>query len=152
MAENCAICGCLLHRAAGTYARPTPEGRSHATEHHFVAERFYGRSKNRRGTQREGIFAACPWGVEGQSDVFCYECHEELLHNPVILPADMQHFAELVRVRGLAENHKLNSRQPIAGRVQLFQAIISRGIEALLAEDRALPANSLKRTAARQLR
>jgi hypothetical protein len=43
MTEKCAICGCELHRIAGTYARPTVEGRSHASKHHFVSERFFGR-------------------------------------------------------------------------------------------------------------
>jgi hypothetical protein len=33
--EHCAICGCLLNRS-GEYATPTKQGRSHATEHHFV--------------------------------------------------------------------------------------------------------------------
>lgn len=79
MSERCAICGCDLHRD-GEYAKPTIKGRSHATRHHFVAERFFGRSANRRGTQRSPIFKKCPWGVEKQSAVFCYECHEELIH------------------------------------------------------------------------
>jgi hypothetical protein len=49
-----------------------------------VAERFFGRSNNRRGTQRDRVFEECPWGIEGQTAVFCYDCHEELLHNPVL--------------------------------------------------------------------
>jgi len=102
MAEHCAICGCELHRARDTYASPTIEGRSSATKHHFVAERFFGRSSNRRGTKTEGIFSTCRWGHEGKSDVFCYECHEVLLHNPVLLPEDVARFAELVWMRNLA--------------------------------------------------
>jgi len=51
MAESCGICGCELNRS-GNYATPTPEGRSHATAHHFVAERFFCRSANRKGNQR----------------------------------------------------------------------------------------------------
>jgi hypothetical protein len=129
--ERCAICGCLLHRSRGTYARDNPEGRSHATAHHFVAERFFGRSTNRKGTQKEGLFAACPWGVEGQSAVFCYECHEELLHNPILLPQDIQAFAQLVRMRGLSEDTKTTDRSPLAGRVKLFQEVISAGIAEL---------------------
>jgi hypothetical protein len=50
MNERCAICGCELHRTRDTYARPTPEGRSHASVHHFVPERFFGRSRRPRGT------------------------------------------------------------------------------------------------------
>jgi hypothetical protein len=40
MSEHCAICGCQLHRQS-SYAKPTIEGGSHASEHHFVAERFF---------------------------------------------------------------------------------------------------------------
>jgi hypothetical protein len=66
-----------LHRS-GEYAKPTVKGRSHATEHHYVAERFFGRSKNRRGEKREPIFKKCPWRVEGKAVIFCYECQERL--------------------------------------------------------------------------
>ena len=131
MLEHCAICNCKLHRTAGTYALATDEGRSHATKHHFVAERFFGRSSNRKGTKTDGIFEACPWGVEGRSEVFCYECHEELLHNPVILPEDIVHFAELVKQRGFSEEIKSQDRSPLAGRVKLLQEVISRGIATL---------------------
>lgn len=129
--ERCAICNCRLHRTRGTYARPTVEGRSHATRHHFVAERFFGRSANRRGTQHEGIFEVCPWDHEKKGDVFCYECHELLLHNPVMLPAEVKLFAELVRERGLDETNKTADRSKIAGRVELFQEVIARGLRAL---------------------
>jgi len=135
MAEYCAICGCELHREGGTYARPTIEGRSHATEHHFVAERFFGRSSNRRGTQTEGIFASCPWGYERKSDVFCYECHEVLLHNPVLLPEDVARFAELVRMRNLAERSKTQDHSKIAGRVVLFHEVITCGLKLLYEEE-----------------
>ena len=133
--ERCAICGCLLVRKPNTYAKPTIEGRSHATKHHFVAERFFGRSSNRRGTITEGIFSACPWGHESKSEVFCYECHEELLHNPVLLPQDIAQFALLVKLRNLNENSKPDSRAKIAGRVQLLHETISRGIDQLLQEE-----------------
>jgi len=55
MLEHCAICGCQLHRTKDTYARPTVEGRSHATSHHYVAERFFGRSTNHKGTKTDLI-------------------------------------------------------------------------------------------------
>jgi hypothetical protein len=92
--ETCAICGCKLNRS-GYYARSTVEGRSHASKHHYVAERFFGRSTNRRGTKRIGIFEVCPWGCEGDRAVYCYECHEELLHNPVLLAETSEHFRSL---------------------------------------------------------
>ena len=129
--ERCAICGCQLHRS-GEYATPTLAGRSHATEHHYIAERFFGRSKNRRGTKRGGIFKGCPWGYEGKKDSYCYECHEELLHNPVLLPEDFAAFARLVRFRGLNEKHKIEDRSKLAGRIMLLHECISLGLTELL--------------------
>lgn len=129
--EYCCICGCKVHRKGG-YAAPTIEGRSHATTHHYVAERFYGRSMNRRGDQRASIFPACPWGVEGQTAVFCYDCHEILLHNPVFLPQDLQRFAELVRARGLDESEKTDSTDKLAGRIKLLQEVIAKGLAACM--------------------
>lgn len=136
MNETCVICGCRLHRNKNTYASPTPEGRSHASKHHHIPERFFGRSKNRRGTRRGKIFEKCPWGYERETAVFCYDCHEELLHNPVLLPEDVKKFADIVRSRGLAEDNKAESLEKIAGRIKLFHEIIQRGLEQLEKEHR----------------
>lgn len=135
MTSNCAICGCIIHRE-GEYAKPSIKGRSHATEHHYLAERFLGRSRNRRGEQREPIFEECPWNIEGQTEEFCYECHEELLHNPVLLQADIRGFAELVKLRKLNETRKTTSREKIAGRIELLHEVLELGIEKLLEIER----------------
>lgn len=132
--ERCGICGCELNRS-GNYATPTPEGRSHATAHHYVAERFFGRSANRKGGRRDSVFNTCPWGHEGEKGVFCYECHEELIHNPVFLPDDIVRFAELVAQRGLLESTKPESRDKLAGRIRLLHEVIARGIDTLAKED-----------------
>jgi hypothetical protein len=128
--NRCAICGCNIHRN-GDYAKPTPKGRSHATSHHYVPERFFGRSKNRPREQRERIFEKCPWDFERKRGEFCYECHEELLHNPIFLPHQIVGFAELVKKQGLNEENKPDDREKIAGRIQLLQKVVARGIEAL---------------------
>ena len=141
MGERCAICNCMLHRTAGTYARPSPEGRSHATRHHFVAERFFGRSSKRRGTVTNGIFSSCPWGHERETALFCYECREELLHNPVLLPADIATFAALVKQLGLTEEQKTSDRSKLGGRVELLHEALARGL-ASLAEEQAARASS----------
>lgn len=133
--ESCAICGCQVHRT-GEYAKPTVVGRSHASRHHYVAERFFGRSKNRPGTQREAIFADCPWEFEGQGEIFCYECHEELLHNPVFLPENIQRFARLVQLRGLVEETKPRDRRSVAGRIMLLREVISAGLQRCLSTRR----------------
>jgi hypothetical protein len=131
--EHCCICGCLTHRG-GEYATPTIEGRSHATKHHFVAERFFGRTANRRGDQRDGVFQSCPWDIEGKSAVFCYDCHELELHNPVFLPEDLEGFARLVKDRGLDEAVKNDATDKLAGRIKLLQEVISRGLASCLAD------------------
>jgi hypothetical protein len=136
--ETCAICGCQLHRDGG-YAEPSVRGRSHATRHHHVAERFFGRSTNRKKEVREGIFTVCPWGHEGKEVVLCYECHEELIHNPVFLPKDIESFAALVRTRGLSEEHKSEDRSKIAGRIQLLREVISAGLRSVARKDGEAP-------------
>lgn len=135
MMSNCAICGCIIHRE-GEYAKPSIKGRSHATKHHYLSERFLGRSRNRRGEQREPIFKECPWNIEGQTEEFCYECHEELLHNPVLLQADIRRFAELVKLRKLNETRKTKSRDKIAGRIKLLHEALELGIAKLLEIER----------------
>ena len=129
--ETCAICGCALSRKAGTYATPDVAGWSHATRHHFVAERFFGRSGNRKNSKREPIFKTCPWNAEHESGLFCYECHEELLHNPVLLKQDIQQFSHLVAARGLAEERKSGNRDLLGQRIRLFHAVIVAGLAAL---------------------
>ena len=135
MAERCLICGCIIHRE-GDYAQPTVKGRSHATSHHFVAERFFRRTKNRKKgkTKPIPVFVTCPWDVEGKAAVFCYECHEELVHNPVLLPKDLERLAALVRNRGLDEDAKTADRRKIGERVKLLHEAIARGLAAMLAE------------------
>lgn len=69
----------------------------------------------------------------------CYECHEELVHNPVVLPADIASFARLVQLRGFQEENKTNSRKNIGGRIQLLHEVIEAGLRELLkAEEAAL--------------
>ncbi|KPJ56886.1 MAG: hypothetical protein AMS16_01720 [Planctomycetes bacterium DG_58] len=131
MSEACAICGCKVHRK-GDYARDTIKGRSHATKHHFVALRFLGLSPMASGKKRKPIFKKSPWTVDEETEVFCYECHEELLHNPVFLPEDVERFGKLVRLRGLAEHTKRATRDKIAGRIKLLHEVIEQGIFSLL--------------------
>ncbi|HUT99454.1 MAG TPA: hypothetical protein VM054_10315 [bacterium] len=64
----------------------------------------------------------------------CYECHEELLHNPVLLKEDVERFNTLVKERKLDEDEKSEGREKIAGRIELFHEVISAGLNALLDE------------------
>ncbi len=131
--EYCAICGCRIH-CKGDYAKSSIKGRSHATKHHFVAERFFGRSKNRKGEKRKGIFKECPWNFERETAILCYECHEELLHNPVFLPNDIRLFSEIIKARNLNELEKGEDRSQIAGRIKLLHETIEKGLKVLSGE------------------
>lgn len=91
------------------------------------------------------MFETCPWGREGEWATFCYDCHEELLHNPVLLPKDIERLAALVREHALAEDEKTESREKLAGRIKLLHRIIDAGLAALLPEglqDRKAPPDS----------
>lgn len=126
--EKCQLCGCQVHRS-GEYAKPTVKGRSHACEHHYVAKRF---------SDSDRVFGQykCPWqNVEGQFGLFCYECGEEFLHNPVLLPEDVSRFAELIQRRGLHEDQKEPKPLKYAGRIKLFREVIDAGLRALLKEN-----------------
>ncbi|OGV57622.1 MAG: hypothetical protein A2283_04300 [Lentisphaerae bacterium RIFOXYA12_FULL_48_11] len=61
--------------------------------------------------------------------IFCYECHEELIHNPVFLPKDIEALNTLVRAKKLNEDHKTESREKIAGRIKLLHKIITAGLK-----------------------
>jgi hypothetical protein len=146
--EHCALCGCMVHRT-GAFGEQSVRGRSHATAHHFVAERFFPRTASRSGSKRyryaqprEGIFQRCPWNMRGKTAVFCYECHEELLHNPVLLPEDIRQLAELVRRAGFDEIDKPATREHIAGRIQLFHTVIQAGLTTLLSQDTSSEINT----------
>jgi len=133
--EQCAICGCRLHRD-GDYAKPTLKGRSHATEHHYVAERFFGRSANRPGTTHDNpIFKDDEWPLEKRTATYCYECHEELIHNPVFLPEDVAVLSGLVKARGFSEEDKTDDRSRLANRIQLLHDVIRAGLNSLKKED-----------------
>jgi len=81
------------------------------------------------------VFKECPWNVEGKTAIFCYDCHEELLHNPVFLQEDIDRLAALVQKRGLNENKKAASKDKIAGRIKLLHKIIQLGLEKLERDD-----------------
>jgi len=135
MIEHCELCGCRVHRT-GTYAAPSVLGRSHATKGHYVAERFFGRSKNRRGSQRERVFVKCPWGLEGKSSIYCYDCHEVLLHNPVLLPNDIDRLREIIVARGFGERKKERGYRKLAGRIRLLHEVIDAGLASVLRRTR----------------
>jgi hypothetical protein len=80
---------------------------------------------------RGRIFETCPWGVERSTATYCYECHEELLHNPVFTPQDVETFARLVAARGFSEEQKADGRKKLAGRIMLLHEVIEAGLAAL---------------------
>lgn len=66
--------------------------------------------------------------------MFCYECHEELLHNPVLLKDDLEIFSRLVRLRGLDEEEKSASKERLGRRIELLHEAIALGLRVLEGE------------------
>jgi hypothetical protein len=131
MSEQCELCNCILNRNGG-YGNPTPEGRSHASSHHYVAERFFGRSANRRGELRNPLPLSDVFKKhEGERLVLCYECHEELLHNPVFLPEDIKMFREIIMHRGFQEDSRSDDLSHLSNRISLLHQIIQEGLRAM---------------------
>jgi len=64
-----------------------------------------------------------------------------LLHNPVLLPEDIEIFAKIVETRGLREDEKGVDRTKIAGRIKLFHEVISRGLRTIEKESSTSPAS-----------
>ena len=118
---RCAVCGCRVHGNGG-YGEATPDGRSHASDHHYVATRFF---------LNASVFQTCPWGLQNQMATCCYECHEVLLHNPVFTEEGLNQFARLVALRGLSEDSKPPTSEKLAGRIRLLHQVIEAGLDAL---------------------
>jgi hypothetical protein len=70
-------------------------------------------------------------GQENQHNVFCYDCHEVALHNPVLLREDVQRFADIVRKRDLSEEQKTDDLSKIGGRIEILHEAIARGLKSL---------------------
>ena len=89
---------------------------------------------NSRGKPRKPIFNEYPreWDNSKRHDEFCFECHEELLHNPVFLYKDIEKFRKLVCLRRLNEVNKPANKRKIGERVKLLHEVVERGLEALL--------------------
>ena len=129
--EDCEICGCRVTRGPG-YGEANSVGRSHASRHHLIPQRFLGGPGAGRTEDRSPLFSHSPWGHEDDCAVLCYDCHEELLHNPVLLHEQIETLAALCRLRGCNETDKTEDRSPLAARVQLLHEAIALGLEELL--------------------
>ena len=87
--DHCALCG--IEFTTGAYA--TKNGRFHGSEHHLFPARF----KKFHVSQRS---LAKKLNIESQdfdSVHLCYECHEELLHNPVFTTKMIKELSQLMR-------------------------------------------------------
>ena len=134
--EKCAICGCTLNDDPKVYATDTEAGRGHRSKSHYIAERLLGRCR----TQGDGIFTGRErWlqGSGGKTEDLCFDCHEELLHNPVLLPDDIKRFRDLVFYYGYGERTKIDGdKKKLAKRIKLLHSVIEEGIKVLLAKSR----------------
>jgi hypothetical protein len=133
--NKCSICGCQIHRGGNDYAKPDTNGRSHATSHHCVAKRFFYHENQ--------IFDKNEYITQQDILELCYECHEELLHNPIFFRIDIERFAQLARLNHFNEKRKSNNRKKIAGRIRLLHEVIEQGIKTLLEQKNTKPGRHL---------
>jgi len=137
--QHCAICGCELFGARRDkekgqlkrkvqYGEDSPEGRSYRTKHHYIAKRFLGREIFSGGDEQRLI------KNKRKYTFLCYNCHEELLHNPMLLPDDIEDFHELVdkEDKRLTEPTKGDDKDKLARRIELLHKVIETGIKVLL--------------------
>ena len=93
--DHCMLCG--IEFTSGAYA--TENGRYNRSEHHLFPLRF----KKYRISQRS---LAKKLNVETQdfdSVHLCYECHEELLHNPVFTTKMIEELSHLMKGKRLED-------------------------------------------------
>ncbi len=72
--------------------------------------------------------------MEGRETVFCYECHEIVLHNVVFLPFDVERLAELAKRRGCNEDEKPPGYEKLAERIKLLHEVIEAGLASLISK------------------
>jgi len=63
--------------------------------------------------------------------VFCYECQEILLHNPVFTRENILALADLVKQDHLDEPKKNRTNEKLGGRVRLLHEVIELGLRAV---------------------
>ncbi|MFL6210345.1 MAG: hypothetical protein ACJ74W_15925 [Pyrinomonadaceae bacterium] len=59
-----------------------------------------------------------------------------MLHNPVLLPEDIELLASLVKQRGLGEKEKSADRSKLGGRIELLHEVLARGLKSLVREQK----------------
>ncbi len=94
-AEHCMLCG--IEFTTGAYA--TENGQYNRSEHHLFPTRFEKYYISQRSLAKK-------INVESQdfdSVHLCYECHEELLHNPVFTTKMIKELNHLMRGKSLED-------------------------------------------------
>ncbi len=104
MTDRCTLCDCELTNT--DYGRNLTD----RSRHHRLPLRL---------SEWTGSF---PEEMREELIVLCYWCHEEMIHNPILLPGVEQQLCRLFAGKGLDE------------RLRLFAEAIEKGAAALLAE------------------
>lgn len=76
----------------------------------------------------------CQKGTKAKPLSSATNCHEELLHNPVLLPEDVERLSEVVKARCIGEEAKEESLNKLAERIKLFHEIIDKGLNEIETE------------------
>ncbi len=119
MAATCVLCRTELVQGGDGSGKDTDEGMRHFSTHHRLAKRW----QDKKCLDLEAIKEK----LRSSDDelVLCFFCHEEMLHNPILLPGVETTLAEVF------------TRKDRAERLMVFAEIIRIGAEAYKEQDRA---------------
>ena len=115
--DRCVLCG-IKFTTGGVYA--TESGRHNRSEHHLFPARFEKFGISQRSLAKK-------LNVETQdfdSVHLCYECHEELLHNPVFTTKMIKGLSHLMKGKSFED------------KVITLSRVIELGIEEAIKEKR----------------
>ena len=92
--DHCMLCG--IEFTTGAYA--TEKGRYNRSEHHLFPARFEDHISQRSLAKKLNLESQ-----DFDSVHLCYECHEELLHNPVFTTKMIKELSHLMRGKSLED-------------------------------------------------
>jgi uncharacterized CHY-type Zn-finger protein len=96
--DHCMLCGIEFPKT-GVYAEKTESGQHYRAEHHLIPKRFEKYHISQRSLAKK-----LNVGTQDFVPVYlCYECHEELLQNPVFTTEMIKELSHLIKGKSLED-------------------------------------------------
>ena len=110
MKKKCLICGVELVEGNPNNKYGTFEGRNYISRHHLFPQRF---QKYFQENEVLNIFGITKFNERAE---FCYDCHEEMIHNLILNKEILEKLNEKMNGKNLKE------------RIQIFHEIFKKGL------------------------